>query len=77
MGRFYLSYVEQDNLLHRSFPPEIPNKISFYLLICFHKKNYSSFCPQLLSFHPDISSRFAILCATLKRQTSVKGTINI
>ena len=38
MGRFYLSYVEQDNLLHRSFPPEIPNKISFYLLICFHKK---------------------------------------
>ena len=38
MGRFYLSYVEQENLLHRSFPPEIPNKISCYLLIRFHKK---------------------------------------
>ena len=40
MGRFYLSYVEQENLLPRSFPPEIPNKTPFplLLLIRFHKK---------------------------------------
>ena len=29
MGRFYLSYVEQENLLPRSFPPEIPHKTEF------------------------------------------------
>ena len=77
MGRFYLSYVEQENLLPRSFPPEIPNKTPFplLLLIRFHKKNYSSCCPQLYSFHPDSSSRLAILCTTFKRQTSFKGTI--
>ena len=40
MGRFYLSYVEQENLLPRLFPPEIPNKTPFplLLLIRFHKK---------------------------------------
>ena len=78
MGRFYLSYVEQENLFPRSFPPEIPNKTPFplLLLIRFHKKNYSSCCPQLYSFHPDSSSRLAILCATFNRQTSVKGSIN-
>ena len=29
MGRFYLSYVEQENLLLRSFPPEISRKTEF------------------------------------------------
>ena len=40
MGRFCLSYVEQENLLPRSFPPEIPKKTPFplLLLIRLHKK---------------------------------------
>ena len=28
-GRFFLSYIEQENLLPRSFPPEIPHKTEF------------------------------------------------
>ena len=67
---FPLSYVEQENLLPRSSPPEIPNKTPFPFFFLFvFIQNYSFCCPPL-------SSRLAIWCATLKRQTSVRGTIN-
>ena len=68
--RFHLSCVEQENLLPPSSPPEIPNKTPFPFFFLFvFIQNYSFCCPPL-------SSRLAIWCATLKRQTSVRGTIN-
>ena len=77
MGGFHHSYVEQENLLPRSFAPQIPYKTPFPFFFLFvFIQNYSSCCPPSYSFHPEISSRLAILCATLKRQNSVRGIIN-
>ena len=56
MGRFYLSYVEQENLLPRSFPPEIPYKSAFPFFFLFvFIKNYSFCCPPLYRFHLEIT----------------------
>ena len=79
MGRFYLSYVEQDNLLPRSFPPEISYKSAFlfFFLFVFIKKTIPSAVRYYIGFTwRSLSSRLAILCATLKRQNFVRGTIN-
>ena len=78
MGRFYLSYFEQENLLPRSFPPEIPYKSAFHFFILFvFIKSIPSAVRHYIGFTwRSLSSRLAILCATLKRQSFVRGTIN-